>query len=330
MSRVVQFAEFGGPEVLKIVDTEVHAPKANEVRISVKAIGLNRAEAMFRFGQYLERAKLPSGLGYEASGIIESVGDGVTHLKVGDAVSTIPNFSMNEYAMYGDLVVAPTYAVTKHPANLSFEQAASIWMMYLTAYDGLIATAKLQASDTVLIPAASSSVGLAAIQITNMLGAKPVALTRTSAKADHLKKAGAAHVIATEEQDLVAEVMKITGGKGATVAFDPVGGPTFSKLMSATAPEARLILYGALSKEPTTISLLDVIGKRPVITGSLIMTTSGDPAKLKVGIDFVAGGLESGKLTPVIDSQTFKLDQIVEAHRYLEKNQQFGKIVVTV
>ncbi|RTL40774.1 MAG: hypothetical protein EKK48_16075 [Candidatus Melainabacteria bacterium] len=330
MSRIVQFAEFGGPEVLKIVNTEVRAPKANEVRIAVKAIGLNRAEAMFRMGQYLERAKLPAILGYEASGTVESVGDGVTDFKVGDAVSTIPNFSMNEYGMYGDLVVAPTYAVTKHPSNLSFEQATSIWMMYLTAYDGLLSTAKLQASDTVLIPAASSSVGIAAIQITNMVGAKSVALTRTSAKAEQLKRAGAAHVIATEEQDLVAEVMKITGGKGATVAFDPVGGPTFAKLMAASAPEARLILYGALSKEPTAISLLDVIGKRPVITGSLLMTTTGDPAKLKVGIDFVADGLKNGSLVPCIDAKKFSLDQIAEAHRYLEDNQQFGKIVVTV
>ncbi|HEY9683507.1 MAG TPA: zinc-dependent alcohol dehydrogenase family protein [Oculatellaceae cyanobacterium] len=329
MSRVVEFAKNGGPEVLKVVETEVRAPKQNEVRIAVKAIGLNRAEAMFRGGQYLETAQLPAHLGYEAAGTIESVGDGVTDFKVGDAVSTVPNFSMNEYGMYGDLVVAPTYAVVKHPANLTFEEASSIWMMFLTAYDGLLATAKLQASDTVLVPAASSSVGLAAIQITNMVGAKSVALTRTSAKADQLKKAGAAHVIATEEQDIVAEVMKITGGKGATVAFDPVGGPTFAKLMAASAPEARLILYGALSQEPTTISLLEVIGKRPVITGSLIMTTSGDAAKLQVGVDFVAEGLKSGKLKPVI-AKTFSLDQIVEAHRYLESNQQFGKIVVTV
>lgn len=329
MARVVEFTQNGGPEVLQVIDTDVRGPKHNEVRIAVKAIGLNRAEAMFRSGQYLETAKLPARLGYEASGTIESVGEGVTDFKVGDAVSTVPNFSMNEYGMYGDLVVAPAYAVVKHPANLTFEEASSIWMMFLTAYDGLLSTAKLQASDTVLIPAASSSVGLAAIQITNMVGAKSVALTRTSSKADELKKAGAAHVIATEEQDIVAEVMKITGGKGATVSFDPVGGPTFAKLMAASAPEARLILYGALSQEPTTISLLEVIGKRPVITGSLIMTTSGDAAKLKVGVDFVAGGLKNGKLKPVI-AKTFPLDQIVEAHRYLESNQQFGKIVVTV
>lgn len=327
MSQVVQFAKTGAPEVLKIVDIQVPAPKRYQVRIRVKALGLNRAESMFRSGQYLEEPQLPASLGYEASGTVESVGDGVTDLKVGDAVSTIPNFSMNEYGMYGELVLAPVSAVIKHPASLSFEEAASIWMMFLTAYDALIGTAKLAKGETVLITAASSSVGLAAIQLANQLGAKPVALTRTSAKADLLKKAGAAYVIATEEQDLVAEVLKITSGKGANVVYDPVGGPTFAKLIAACAPGARVIIYGALSQEPTTLPLLDLITKRPIITGAIIMTTSGDPGRLKTATDFIISGFKSGALKPVI-AKVFPFSQIVDAHRYLEANQQFGKIVV--
>ncbi len=329
MSRVVEFTEIGKPEVLKIVSKEIPSPGANEVRIQVKALGLNRAEAMFRAGTYLENPELPARLGYEAAGIVESVGSGVTEFKVGDVVSTVPAFSMNKYAMYGELVLAPTYCVVKHPNNLTFEEAASIWMMYVTAYDALIGTAKLNASDTVLIPAASSSVGIAAIQITNAVGAKSVALTRSSAKAEQLKQAGAAHVIATEEQDLVAEVKRITNGKGATVVYDPVGGSTFVKLLAASAPKARVILYGALSTEPTVISPLEVIGKQPIITGAIITTTSGDPAKLKEAVEFVTSGLKKGTLKPVI-AKTFPFDKIVEAHKYLEANQQFGKIVVTV
>src|SRR5262249_30871326 len=206
MSRIVQFAEIGAPDVLKIVDADVPAPKASEVRIRVKALGLNRAESMFRSGKYLEIPKFPAKLGYEAAGIIDAVGSGVTQFKVGDAVSVVPAFSLNQYGMYGELVLAPAHAVVKHPPNLSFEEAAAIWMMYLTAYDALIGTAKLTKSDTVLIPAASSSVGIAAIQITNQIGAKPIALTRTSAKKEQLLKAGAAHVIVTDEQEIVAEV----------------------------------------------------------------------------------------------------------------------------
>jgi NADPH:quinone reductase-like Zn-dependent oxidoreductase len=329
MSRLVQFAQTGAPDVLKIVDVQIPKPKRDEVLIRVKAIGLNRAEAMFRAGTYLETPQLPASLGYEASGIIEAIGEGITNLKVGDVVSTIPNFSMNQYGMYGELVLAPGSAVIKHPESLSFEEAASIWMMFVTAYDALIGTAALLPKETVLIPAASSSVGLAAIQIANQVGAIPVALTRTSEKAEQLRKAGAAHVIATEEQDLVAEVKKITGGKGADVIYDPVGGPTFAKLLAAAAPGARVILYGALSDKPTYLPILDIIGKLPKITGAIIMSTSGDPVRLKKATDFVIGGLKSGVLKPVI-AKVFPFSEIVDAHRYLEANKQFGKIVVTI
>ena len=329
MSRIVQFSEIGAPDVLKIVDADVPAPKPSEVRIRVKALGLNRAEAMFRSGKYAEYPKFPAKLGYEAAGIVDAVGGGVAEFKPGDAVSVVPSFSLNQYGMYGELVLAPAHAVVKHPSNLSFEEAAAIWMMYLTAYDGLIGTAKLTKSDTILIPAASSSVGIAAIQIANLVGAKPIALTRTSSKKDQLLKAGAAHVIVTDEQDIVAEVSRITSGKGSTVVYDPVGGPTFAKLVTASAPGARIILYGALSPEPTPLSLLDLIFKRPIITGAVIMSTSGDPALLKKGIEFVTDGLKKGTLKPII-AKVFPFDQIVEAHRYLEANQQFGKVVVSV
>jgi NADPH:quinone reductase-like Zn-dependent oxidoreductase len=199
----------------------------------------------------------------------------------------------------------------------------------MTAYDALIGTAKITSKDVVLIPAASSSVGLAAIQITNMIGAKPIALTRTSEKKEALLKAGAAHVIVTDKQDIVAEVMKITNSKGATVVYDPVGGPTFAKLIAATAPGARVIVYGALSNEVTPLPLLDMIAKRPIITGAIISTTSADPERQKKAVEFITNGLKSGALKPIIDRK-FSFDQIVDAHSYLEGNQQFGKIVVTV
>lgn len=329
MPRVVQFEKNGGPEVLQLVDTAVTEPKANEVRIKVKALGLNRAEAMFRSGQYLEKANLPAKLGYEAAGTVDAVGAGVSHVKVGDAVSVVPGFSMNQYGLYGEVVVAPAPLVVKHASNLSFEEAAATWMAYVTAFDGLIETAKLQAGEFVVIPAASSSVGIAAIQVANKLKAIPIALTRKSDKKDALLKAGAKYVVATEEQDLVAEINKITGGKGANVVYDPVGGATFAKLVEASAQGARLVLYGALATTPTEIPLLPLISKLPTITSSVIMTTSCDPKKLKVAIDFVNEGLSEGSLKPVI-AKTFTLDQIVEAHKYLESNQQFGKIVVTV
>jgi NADPH:quinone reductase-like Zn-dependent oxidoreductase len=329
MARVVRFHQTGGPEVLKIEELEVPPPGKGEVQIRIKALGLNRAEAMFRRGQYLEEPKLPARLGYEAAGTVAAVGPDVQGVKVGDAVSTIPSFSLNAYGLYGDLANAPAHAVVHHPASLSWEEAASVWMQYLTAYGAIIDIAALGKGDAVVIPAASSSVGLAAIQIANKVGATPIALTRGSSKRQALLDAGAAHVIATDEQDLVKEILERTGGKGARVVFDPVGGPTVTKLVQATARLGIVFLYGALSTEPTPLPLFDVLGKWITIRGYVMMEIASDPARLEKAKTFINEGLAEGSLKPII-AKSFPLSEIVEAHRYLESNQQIGKVVVTV
>lgn len=329
MAKVVRFHQTGGPEVLKVEELDVPPPGQNEVQIRIMAIGLNRAEAMFRLGQYLEAPKLPARLGYEAAGTIAAVGPGVGGFKVGDTVSVIPSFSLNSYGMYADVANAPVHAVVKHPATLSYEEAASAWMQYVTAYGALIDIAGLTKGDTLVIPAASSSVGLAAIQIANKVGARPIALTRGSSKRQALLDAGAAHVISTDEQDLVKEIMSLTDGKGARVIFDPVGGPTFAKLTQATAHQGILFLYGALSTDPTPLPLFDVLSKWVTIRGYVMMEITSDHARLEKAKTFVIEGLSDGSLKPIV-SKTFPLDEIVEAHRFLESNQQIGKVVVTV
>ncbi len=329
MSRIVRFHRTGGPEVLQIDDVELPAPGKGEVRIAVRAIGLNRAEAMFRAGQYLEQPEFPSQLGYEASGTVEAVGPGVTGFQVGDAVSTIPAFPMGKHGVYGDACLVPAAAVAKHPADMSWTDATSIWMQYLTAYGALIEIAHMQKGDFVLIPAASSSVGIAAIQMANMLGAIPIALSRTDRKRDELMQHGARHVIATETDDLVHEVQRITSGRGARIAFDPVGGPTVEKLAEALSTHGILFQYGALSTEPTPLPLFTVLSKMLTIRGYLLFEFTSDPEKLEKGKAFVLEGLTSGALQPTI-ARTFPLSQIVEAHRYLESNAQIGKVVVTV
>ena len=329
MARVVRFHETGGPEVLRIEQVEVPPPGKDEVRIRVHALGLNRAEAMFRGGQYLYTPRLPSRLGYEAAGTVEAIGAGVTGVKLGEAISTVPAFSLNDYGVYGDVATVPAAAVAKHPVSLSWVEAAAVWMQYATAYGALIDIAALEASDTLLIPAASSSVGIAAIQIASMVGATPVALTRGGRKREALLGVGAAEVIASQEQDLVAEVRRITGGKGARVVFDPVGGPTVAKLTAAMARRGILFQYGMLSTEPTPLPLADVLGKSLTIRGYVLFEITNDPRRLERAKQFIIDGLAAGKLKPVI-AKTFPLDQIVAAHRYLESNQQIGKIVVTV
>jgi NADPH:quinone reductase-like Zn-dependent oxidoreductase len=187
----------------------------------------------------------------------------------------------------------------------------------------------VKTGDFVVIPAASSSVGLAAIQITNYAGATPIALTRTSEKKQRLLEAGATHVIVTQEQDMLAEVMRITGGSGARVVFDPVGGPGFPKLIAALTFQGIAYIYGALSEDDTPIPVLGMIGKMPVIKGYSIRLVTGDPEYRKAAVEYVTKGLTSGALKPVID-RIFKFDEMVEVHRYLENSGQFGKIVVTV
>ncbi len=329
MSRIVRFNQTGGPEVLQIVEEQVSPPKAGEVQIKVHTIGLNRAESMYRSGQYLEVPQLPSRLGYEAAGIVAAIGEGVTEFKVGDAVSTIPAFSMNQYGAYGELVNMPVHAVAKHPANLSWVEASAIWMQYTTAYGALVDIANTKSGDFVLITAASSSVGVAAIEIANLIGAIPVAMTRTSHKKDALLKAGAKYVIASEEQDIVAEVNKITNGKGVNVVFDPVAGPTITKLAEATAQGGIIFQYGALSTEPTPLPLFTILSKQLTIRGYTLFELSTNPARLAKAKQFVIDGLASGKLKPTI-AKTFPFEQIIEAHRYMESNQQIGKIVVTL
>lgn len=329
MSRTIKFAKAGGPEVLEFIEMEVPAPGPNEVRIKVKAIGINRAESMWRNDKYVESPIFPAGLGYDAAGIVGAVGKDVADFAVGDVVSTIPAFSLNKYFTYGEVILAPEHAVVKHPESLSFVEAASVWMMFLTAYGALVFDAQVKAGDFVIIPAASSSVGLAAVQIANFAGATPIALTRTSEKKKRLQEAGAVHVVATQEQDVVAEVMRITSGNGARVAFDPVGGADFPKLIAALAFQGTAYIYGALSEDATPIPVLEMIRKMTVVKGYSIRLAVGDAERRKVAVDYVTKGLASGALKPIID-RTFKFDDMVEVHRYLENSGQFGKIVVTV
>jgi NADPH:quinone reductase-like Zn-dependent oxidoreductase len=329
MAQVVRFDSVGGPEVLKLVEAEVRAPRAGELKIEVHAIGLNRAEAMFRSGMYLEEPKLPAGLGYEASGVVTAVGPGVNGFAVGDIVSVIPGFSMNDYSCYGTEAVVPVASTVMHPASLSFEQAAACWMQYMTAYGALIDIAGLRKGDAVVIPAASSSVGLAAIQIVNAVGGISIATTRKSDKVNALRQHGAQHVIVTEEQDLPAEVMRITAGKGARITFDPVAGPMLEKLAEAAMYEGIIFQYGVLSPEPTPFPLFAALSKGLSIRGYTLMELKVGSERFEAGKRFVMDGLAKGTFKPVI-AKTFPLSQIVDAHKYMEANQQVGKIVITV
>jgi NADPH:quinone reductase-like Zn-dependent oxidoreductase len=329
MPKIVRFHATGGAEVLKIEDLPLTEPGEGEVRLRVEAIGLNRAEVMFRRGQYLENPELPSRLGYEAAGTVDAVGPGVDGVRIGDRVSTIPSFSMGRYGVYGESAIVPGYAVARYPDHLSATEGAAIWMQYLTAFGALIEFGHLHKEASVVITAASSSVGLAAIQITKAAGASAIAATRGDGKKQFLLAAGADHVIVTDEEDLAEAVMTVTSGKGAGIIFDPIAGPLLEKLAGAAASGAMIFEYGALSSAPTPFPLYLALAKGLTVRGYTLFEIVRDPGKLARGKQFVYEGLQSGALKPIID-RTFPLDAIAEAHRYMESNQQKGKIVVTV
>jgi NADPH:quinone reductase len=327
MTQVVRIHKTGGPEVLTLEDTQVGQPAAGEIRIRVEAIGLNRSEAIYRAGAYLVPPKLPSPMGYEACGTVEALGEGVGGFTPGDRVCVLPSYRLGEYGVYAEQAIVPARSVIAAPPGLSSTEAASIWMQYLTAF-AIVEVAHVGIGDYVLIPAASSSVGLAAMQLANWAGAVPIAATRHSSKAAALKGQGAQHVIATAESDVVAEVMRITGGKGARVVFDPVGGPFVEKLANAMAEEGILFIYGSLSGQPTPYPHWPAALKSLSLRGWVASSIWNKPHRFARARELIVRGLAAGHLRPVI-SRVFALKDIVEAHRFLESNQQIGKIIVT-
>jgi NADPH:quinone reductase-like Zn-dependent oxidoreductase len=202
-------------------------------------------------------------------------------------------------------------------------------MQYLTAYGALVMHGKIAKGDFVLITAASSSVGIASIEITKAEGAISIAATRTSKKKAELLAAGADHVIATEEEDLAARVNEISGGKGARIVFDPIGGKGIEALAAAASFGGTIFEYGALAAGPTPFPLFAALGKGLAVRGYTLFELVANPGALAKAKRYVFDHLAAGDFKPHID-KTFPLSQIVEAHRYMETNRQIGKIVVTV
>jgi NADPH:quinone reductase len=332
MSKVVKFHAFGSPEVLKVEEEPLRAPQAGEVRIKVQALGLNRAEVMYRTNVYTEQAQFPSRIGYEAAGVVDALGAGVTGLQVGDRVSTIPGFSLNQYGVAGEIAIVPALHVAKYPDRLSPTEGTAIWMQYLTAYGALVEFGKLKKGDVVAITAASSSVGIAAIQMVNDVGGISIAITRTADKRDRLIEVGAQHVIVTAEEDMAARVNAITNGKGAAIVFDPVSGPYLPQLADIVAPEGLIVEYGWLDiSAPPVFPVVPAIVKGFRVQGfHLSFHLVAHPERLTAGIEYVDRRVQSGAFVPLIADKQFTLDRIVEAYQYMESNEQLGKIVVTV
>ncbi|MFB4303599.1 zinc-dependent alcohol dehydrogenase family protein [Actinomadura sp. NTSP31] len=329
MTRTVRFHQVGGPEVLRLEDADTGGPGPGELLIDIEAIGLNRAEALFRAGTYIEPVRsFPARLGAEASGVVRAAGPGATGFRTGQPVSVVPAFSMNDYGVYADTAVVPAAAVVHRPENLDAIGGAAVWMPYLTAYGALVETGGMRAGDTVVLTAASSGVGLAAIAVADRAGARPIALTRSPAKTGALLEAGAAEVIVTGGRDVADRILDLTGGRGAEFVFDAVAGPGVIDLARAVAPGGTLIEYGMLSGEPTPYPGFELGMPALNMRTYTVHETTTDPRRLRRAEAFVASGLRTGAFAPAVD-RVFGLDDIVEAHRHLETGTRTGKIIAT-
>ncbi|XVV06279.1 zinc-dependent alcohol dehydrogenase family protein [Actinosynnema sp. CA-248983] len=324
MPRVVVFDEFGGPDVLRVVEEPPVEPGPGEVRVRIEAFAVNPLDRMTRSGTSPAPVPLPHArLGVEGTGIIDALGDGVGGLAIGDPVilAAVPDATTR--GSYAEHTTVPASRVVARPAELGVAEAAAFWVAYSTAYGALVEKAGMRPGDHVLVTAASGGVGRAAVQIANQLGAVPVALTRHSANKDALT--GAAAVIATDEEDVVEAVHHHTGGSGADIVLDVVMGPGQQDLVRATRPGGTLVAAGFLDPRPTHFPSATPI----TIFSYRSFEHTLDPVVVKRMAAFLNAGVRLGALRPAIDS-VFTLDEVVDAHRHLEKGHHNGKIVVTV
>jgi NADPH:quinone reductase-like Zn-dependent oxidoreductase len=339
-SRIVRFHKTGGPDVLQIDNCLDSAPNDQEVTVRIEAFGLNRAECMLRQGVYAFNPILPCRIGGEGSGTISSVGRKVHKFSTGDKVAVIPFAIADEngywkdetgkYGCYGETVTVPEHGIVSVPKGVSAVTNAASWMQYLTAWGALVHHAVIRSDDTVLITAASSSAALGGIHVCKDFGARVIAATRSSEKVEALIAAGADHVITADEGDYSRNVHEITGGRGATVIFDPVSGSLTNTLLTAASPEARIICYGNLDQENASFPALNALTKRVSIKFYSLYDITRRSELLEKAHEYVYQRLEDKRFEPVIDTVFHGLESCVEAHRRMESNQQFGKIVVEI
>src|SRR5258707_893704 len=323
--RVIRFHKTGGPEVLKAEELLLPKPTGSEVLMRVNAIALTRTDILWREGSYFEEPVLPAGIGYDAAGVVELVGPEVKTFKVGDRVSTFPAVSLLNYTAHGEAAIYPEDALLVYPRNLNSREAASVTSGLFAAYFALIELAGLQPNQYVVITAASSSMGIAAIQLAKALGAKIVAVTRSEAKGQHLTTVGADHVVFAGIDDVQETVLEITGGDGVDVVYDGVGGPGLEELVWATKRFGHVIVYGYLgAMESTTPLPLGACFLRGLnlhtsfrifdFTGHSRLGIPPNREAIARAKKFVFDGLASKLFQPKIDRVFVGLEEYAAAH----------------
>jgi len=332
----------GGPEVLQVQERPDPPVGPGEVRIAVKAAGVNFADTMARVGLYPDAPKPPCVMGYEVAGTVDSVGEGVGEHAVGDRV-----FAGTRFGGHAELVVVPADQVLPLPERLSFEQGAAFPVNYGTAYAALMVVGSLREGSRLLIHAAAGGVGIAATQIARNVGAE-IYGTASPSKHDAIRAQGVAHPIDYRSQDFEAEVMRLTDGEGVDLVIDALGPTSFRKDYRLLRPGGRLVMYGISEASTETgrsiPAMLRALTKMPLATipwwkSLALMNENKGVFGLNMlkwweregSLDRVTeplmADLEAGRLEPVV-SEAFPFERAGDAHKFIAERRNVGKVVL--
>lgn len=324
--KAVLIKEFGGPENMYIGEWETPQPKSTEVLVKVHATALNRADTMQRKGQYPPPPGDSPILGLEIAGVVESIGSEITKWKVGDRVCGLVGGGG-----YAEYTVIPEGQLLPIPSNLSFEQAAGIPEVFLTAFQTINWIGQLQKNERILIHAGASGVGTAAIQIAKAIGAE-VYVTASKEKHDRCLALGAKHAIDYKTENFQERILEITDGKGVDMIIDFIAAPYFQQNINSLNFDGRLVILAVMGGyKVADFNMLNLVFKRIQVSGSTLRARPlSYKAKLTQALfDFAWTHFEKGTFQPIIDS-VYDWKEVSLAHQHMEANKNVGKIILRI
>ena len=327
----------GDASVFEIRETADPVPGPGEIRVRVRAAGINFADILARIGLYPDAPKPPVVVGYEVAGVVDAVGDGVTSAHEGDRVVALTRFGG-----YADSVVVPAHQAYRFPDRLSDAEAAAVPVTYLTAVLALYRMAAVSAGETVLVHNAGGGLGIAATQLARLRRATVIG-TASAAKHDAIRSFGVDFTIDYRTADVESEVSRVTRGRGVDVILDPIGGSSFGRSYRMLAPLGRLVMLGISSMSGERRNALTVLrswwAMKPFQPLSLMNRNRGvfglnlghlwgERRQLQPLMDLLLMELSAERLTPVV-AKTFPLERVADAHRYIQNRSNIGKVVLT-
>ncbi|HZS35547.1 MAG TPA: NAD(P)H-quinone oxidoreductase [Polyangia bacterium] len=325
--RAIVITKPGGPEVLELKEVATPEPARGEVRVRVHATAVNRADLLQRMGAYPAPPDAPADIpGMEFAGEIDAVGEAAGEWKLGDRV-----FGLAGGGTYAEQLVVHARAIARLPERVSFHEGAAVPEAFITAYDAMVTQAGLAAGETVLIHAAGSGVGTAAIQIARAIGARSVGTARTQAKLERARPLGLDAGVVPEAGRFAQQVIAANGGRGVDVVLELVGGAYVPEDFLCMQTGARLMLVGLLAGARADVDLAMLLRKRLVVRGTTLRARPLEEKILatQVFARSIVPLFASGALAPIVD-RAFPLAEAAAAHAYVASNEGFGKVILTV